>query len=75
MNQARIQIALELKKKCRLSQIFEYTKSNFKIILDFILNSLEDLAHRESWRIQVRLKNLLKISAEHRRCPDKSDRH
>jgi hypothetical protein len=66
MNQARVQMAVALKKQCRLETLFDYSKSNFKLIVDFILDNLEDLAHRRYRRILRRLKFLLRTSVEHR---------
>jgi hypothetical protein len=67
MNQARIQMAIRLKKRCSLKSLFGYAKSNFKLIVDFILHSLEDLVFRRTRRIHRRLHHLLEISIENRR--------
>jgi len=67
MNQARVQMAMALRKRCTLKHLFEYAKSNFKLIVDFILDSLDDLTMRKNRRICRRLKHLLKISIEHRK--------
>lgn len=72
MNQARIQMAQALRKRCNLSQLFDYTKSNFKLIVDFILDSLEDLTMKKHLRIGRRLKYLLEISSEHRKRRSRS---
>jgi hypothetical protein len=72
MNQARVQMALALKKRCNLDQLFDYAKSNFKLIVDFILDSLKDLANKKTRRVYGRLKHLLKISTEHRKRRSRS---
>jgi len=72
MNQARVQMAMTLRKRCTLDQLFDYAKSNFKLIVDFILDSLDDLTKRRTRRFCRRLKYLLKISIEHRKRRSRS---
>ena len=72
MNQARVQMAQALRKRCTLDRLFTYAKSNFKLIVDFILDSLEDLTMKKYRRIGRRLKHLLKISVEHRKRRSRS---
>ncbi|MBK8203415.1 MAG: hypothetical protein IPK68_14165 [Bdellovibrionales bacterium] len=72
MNQARVQMAQVLRKRCSLDQLFDYTKSNFKLIVDFILDSLEDLTMKRHRRISRRLRYLLKVSTEHRKRRSRS---
>ena len=67
MNQARVQMAMGIKKRCCLDQLFEYAKSNFKLVVDFILDSLADLVNKRARRIHRRLRHLLKISIERRK--------
>lgn len=66
MNNARIQMAQNYRKNCSLPKLFEYCKANFKLIVDFILDSLEDLARGRHRRINRRLKHLLKVTSESR---------
>ncbi len=72
MNQARIQMAQALQKRCTMVQLFNYAKSNFKLIVDFILDSLKDLTMKKYRRINRRLKFLLRISTEHRKRRSRS---
>lgn len=72
MNQARVQMAAGVKKKCHLEDLFDYAKSNFKLVVDFILASLEDLVNRRARRIQRRLRYLIKISVEQRKRRSRS---
>ncbi len=72
MNQARIQMASLQKKRCSLKTIFTYGKSNFKLIVDFILDSLDDLVHRRYRRVLRRLNHLLIISTENRQRRSRS---
>lgn len=66
MNQARIQMAAQMRSRCTLESLFNYAKSNFKLILDFILDSLKDLVNNRINRVQRRLKILLELSLENR---------
>jgi hypothetical protein len=72
MNQARVQMALAMKKRCNLKSLFDYKKSNFKLVVDFILDSLTDLVNRKTRRIHRRLRHLLSISVEHRKRRSRS---
>lgn len=72
MNTARIQMAQTYRKKCSLSKLFEYSKSNFKLIVDFILDSIEDLLRGRHRTVCRRLKHLLKVSSESRRRRSRS---
>jgi len=65
-NSARIQMAMDYNKTCKLSSLFSYAKSNFKLILSFIVDSLDDLIRRRYHRIRRRIRYLLKISSESR---------
>ena len=66
MNQTRIQMAKSMKQKCTLKTLFFYEKSNFKLIYNFILNSLKDLVDYRLGRVRRRLNILIKISKEKR---------
>jgi hypothetical protein len=67
VNQARIQMALAMKPCCTLDSLFNYAKSNFKLILNFVLDSLGDLVDKRINRVHRRLKLLLKVSIEQRK--------
>jgi hypothetical protein len=67
MNQARIQMASSMKKRCRLDELFDYKKANFKLISDFIIDSLDDLLAKRSTRLNRRIKLLLSRSTERRK--------
>lgn len=73
MNQTRIQMAKKMQKRCNLKSLFDYKKSNFKLIFDFILDSLSDLVRRKTMRVQRRLDELLSISVEHRKRRTRSN--
>jgi hypothetical protein len=66
MNQARVQMALRMKKRCTISSLFSYSKSNFKLVLDFVMDSLSDLLARKFRRVQRRLQIILERSTESR---------
>ncbi len=72
MNQSRIQMAADQKKKCCLDTLFIYAKANFKLIQEFILDSLKDLVFKRYRRIYRRLKFLLKVSLENRKRRSRS---
>jgi hypothetical protein len=72
MNQARSQMALRLKKRCTLESLFNYKKSNFKLILDFILKSLSDLVNLRIHRVARRLTELINVSLEKRKRRSRS---
>jgi hypothetical protein len=46
MNQARIQMTMRMRRRCSLKSLFSYAKANFKLIADFIIDSLDDLVYR-----------------------------
>lgn len=66
MNNARIQMAANYRKKCTLENLFKYSKSNFKLIVDIILDSLKDLNRGKFRKVYQRLKYLLQITKESR---------
>ncbi|MGE0633983.1 MAG: IS4 family transposase [Pseudobdellovibrionaceae bacterium] len=72
MNQVRIQMTAKSRQACTLKALFNYEKSNFKLILDFILNNLEDLVRKRSRTLEKRLSFLLRISKEKRRRRNRS---
>jgi hypothetical protein len=72
MNQARIQMAARMRKRCSLTSLFGYAKANFKLITDFIIDSLDDLVFGRFRRIQRRLNELLNRSVERRRRRSRS---
>jgi Transposase DDE domain len=72
MNQTRIQMAAPMRSRCTLKSLFTYAKSNFKLILDFILDSLKDLAANRINRVHRRLKILLEVSLENRKRRSRS---
>src|SRR5258708_10397139 len=67
MNQARIQMAARMRQRCSLASLFGYSKANFKLIADFIIDSLDDLVFGRFRRVQRRLNELLDRSTERRR--------
>lgn len=72
MNQARIQMSLKLRKKCELKNLFNYSKSNFKLIVDFISTNLKDLVEKRTARVDKRLRFLIKLSREKRKRRSRS---
>ena len=66
MNQSRIQMAKELNKKCSLESLFDYAKSNFKLVADFVIDNLVDLVKKRHCRFNRGLRHILKISVENR---------
>lgn len=72
MNQARIQMAARMRQRCSLASLFGYAKANFKLISDFIMDSLEDLVFQRFRRVQRRLNELLDRSTERRRRRSRS---
>jgi IS4 transposase len=72
MNQARIQMAAQMRQRCSLKSLFSYAKANFKLIADFIIDSLDDLVHRRYRRVQRRLKELIDRSTERRQRRSRS---
>ena len=67
VNQTRIQMARGEKKHCTLKALFEYQKPNFKLLCDFIVDSLKDLVKKKIVRVERRLKELIKKSMEKRK--------
>lgn len=72
MNQARIQMASRMRKRCSIASLFVYAKANFKLIVDFIIDSLDDLVFGRFRRVQRRLNELLNKSTEKRRRRSRS---
>jgi hypothetical protein len=66
VNQTRIQMTAPMKSHSTLKELFRYAKSNFKLILDFVLDSLSDLVANRINRVNRRLKLLLEVSLEQR---------
>lgn len=66
VNQVRMQMADSKKRSHNLAALFEYTKANFKLISDVIINGLDDLINNRPKRLISRIKILIRKSKETR---------
>jgi hypothetical protein len=65
-------IQLAARRRCSLKSLFSYAKANFKLIADFVIDSLDDLVYRRYRRVQRRLKELFERSTERRQRRSRS---
>lgn len=72
MNQARIQMINGANKTVTLKKLFKYTKSNFKLVCDFIIRSLDDLTYFRYKRVYRRLRYIISITMENRKRQSRS---
>ena len=72
MNQTKIQMIKKEKLECTLKSLFFYSKANFKLIMDFLLDNLKDLLENRIHRWNRRLAILLRVSSENRQRRSRS---